>query len=226
MFSLKAWVIQMGKGSFVFYVEWLDHLGLLEPAEAMAVLQALRAYIDCGALPELTGAAAMAFSFIRSQIDRDMEKWETIRSKRAEAGKLGAQATNERHKAAKAASAESAEQRAANSAVNVNVTGNVNVPSKDGGIEEKTKTNRFIPPTLEQVAEYVQERGSSVDPQAFIDFYAAKGWMVGKSPMKDWKAACRNAEGWDRWKKESQHSAGRGGRLVKDQSGAEVVVFD
>ena len=216
----------MGKGSFVFYVEWLDHLGLLDPAEAMAVLQALRVYIGSGALPELTGAAAMAFSFIRSQIDRDMEKWETIRSKRSEAGKLGAQATNERHKTAKAANAASAEQGTANPAVNVTVTGNVNVSSKDGGIGDKPQNKRFTPPTLEQVTEYVQERSSPVDPQAFIDFYAAKGWMVGKSPMRDWRAACRNAEGWDRWKKEPQQSAGRGGRLVKDQSGAEVVVFD
>ncbi len=51
------------------------------------------------------------------------------------------------------------------------------------------------------MAAYVKERGSAVDPQVFIDFYAAKGWMVGKSPMKDWKAACRNAEKWERWRK-------------------------
>lgn len=43
------------------------------------------------------------------------------------------------------------------------------------------------------------ERHSPVDPQEFIDFYESKGWMVGKTPMKDWKAACRNAEKWERW---------------------------
>ena len=63
-----------------------------------------------------------------------------------------------------------------------------------------TTKKRFIPPTLEQVAEYVKQRGSKVDPQGFIDFYESKGWMVGKTPMKDWKAACRNAEHWERWK--------------------------
>lgn len=31
-----------------------------------------------------------------------------------------------------------------------------------------------------------------VDPQRFVDFYASKGWKVGKEPMKDWKAAVRN----------------------------------
>ena len=38
-----------------------------------------------------------------------------------------------------------------------------------------------------------------MDPQAFLDFYQARGWMVGKAPMRDWRAACRNAESWERW---------------------------
>lgn len=60
---------------------------------------------------------------------------------------------------------------------------------------------RFSPPTVEQVSEYVRERGSNVDPQYFVDFYASKGWRVGNHPMKDWKAACRNAERWERHSK-------------------------
>lgn len=67
--------------------------------------------------------------------------------------------------------------------------------------------SQFVPPTLEEVTAYVLERGSKVDPQGFIDFYASKGWMVGKTPMKDWKAACRNAENWERW--DRNRSSGR-----------------
>lgn len=70
----------------------------------------------------------------------------------------------------------------------------------DSGADKPPSHPRFVPPTVEQVAEYVRSRGSSVDPQGFIDFYEAKGWMVGRTPMKDWKAACRNAESWERWK--------------------------
>lgn len=65
----------------------------------------------------------------------------------------------------------------------------------------KPKKEKFVPPTLEQVSEYVKERGSKVVSQDFIDFYESKGWMVGKDPMKDWKAACRRAEKWDCWDK-------------------------
>ena len=59
----------------------------------------------------------------------------------------------------------------------------------------KQPHKRFTPPTREEVAAYCTERGNKVDPDRFVDFYTSKGWMVGKSPMKDWKAAVR---GWER----------------------------
>ena len=78
------------------------------------------------------------------------------------------------------------------------------------GEENKAATppraKRFTPPTLAEVQTYVLERQSPVDPQGFIDFYEAKGWLVGKTPMKDWKAACRNAEKWERWNRNDSRS--------------------
>lgn len=59
----------------------------------------------------------------------------------------------------------------------------------------------FVPPTVEEVAEYVLSRGSCVDPQVWVDYYAARGWMMGKAIMQDWKTAVRLSESWDRWKK-------------------------
>lgn len=51
---------------------------------------------------------------------------------------------------------------------------------------------RFRAPTSDEVGEYVREQGLNLDPVAFVDFYASKGWRVGSSPMRDWKAAARN----------------------------------
>lgn len=59
---------------------------------------------------------------------------------------------------------------------------------------QKTSPSRFIPPTVDQVKAYCEERGNGIDPQRFVDFYSSKGWMVGKNKMKDWKAAIR---GWE-----------------------------
>ncbi len=86
-------------------------------------------------------------------------------------------------------------------------------PNTNPNTNPSVCAKRFTPPTLAEVQSYVAERHSPVDPQEFIDFYASKGWMVGKTPMKDWKAACRNAEKWDRWgKKQGAMSKGPGFR--------------
>lgn len=63
--------------------------------------------------------------------------------------------------------------------------------------KEGVRAARFTPPTVDEVREYCRERGNSVDAERFVDFYTAKGWKVGKSPMKDWKAAVRTWEKGD-----------------------------
>lgn len=52
----------------------------------------------------------------------------------------------------------------------------------------------FVRPTVTEVAAYCAERGNGIDPQLFVDSYEAKGWLVGKTPMRDWKAAVRTWE--------------------------------
>ena len=59
-------------------------------------------------------------------------------------------------------------------------------------------TKRFIHPTVDDVREYCFERGNSIDPQRFVDYYTSNGWMVGKNKMKDWKAAVRTWEQKDK----------------------------
>ena len=60
--------------------------------------------------------------------------------------------------------------------------------------DKEENRKRFIPPTLDEVSAYCTERQNHIDPQHFIDFYASKGWMVGKNRMKDWQAAVRTWE--------------------------------
>ncbi|MBM6919207.1 hypothetical protein [Intestinimonas butyriciproducens] len=76
--------------------------------------------------------------------------------------------------------------------------------TEEGAGAEGFAPRRFHPPTLSQVRDYVYERNSPVDPQGFLDFYQAKGWMVGSTPMQDWKAALRNAESWERWQRQER----------------------
>lgn len=57
--------------------------------------------------------------------------------------------------------------------------------------------NTFIRPKPEQVTEYAKELGFVLDGNHFVDHYEARGWLIGKNPMKDWKAAVRT------WKRNS-----------------------
>ncbi len=53
--------------------------------------------------------------------------------------------------------------------------------------KKKKKASKFIPPTVEEVKSYCQERKNNIDPEQFVAFYSSKGWKVGAQPMKDWK---------------------------------------
>ncbi len=85
--------------------------------------------------------------------------------------------------------------------------------------KKKSSAKRsFTPPTLQEVQEYCRERGNSVDPQRFLDFYEAKGWMIGKNKMKDWKAAVRTWERQDAERTEGQKVACRQGASAENDA--------
>lgn len=71
---------------------------------------------------------------------------------------------------------------------------------------------RFQRPTPEEVSEYAKTIGYSLDGERFCSHYDSNGWMIGKSPMKNWKAAVVT------WKKKQQ-----GGADGKTQSGVGIT---
>ena len=89
-----------------------------------------------------------------------------------------------------------------NESLQQNVTHVTSVTTKDNEsksksksyIERNTKERKFSKPTLEEVISYCQERNNDVDAERFINYYESKGWKVGSTPMKDWKAAVRTWE--------------------------------
>jgi len=66
--------------------------------------------------------------------------------------------------------------------------------SNPNPIDNRGNTPKFTPPSLEEVQSYCKERNNKVDAGKWYDFYSAKGWMIGKNKMKDWKAAVRTWE--------------------------------
>jgi uncharacterized protein YdaU (DUF1376 family) len=41
---------------------------------------------------------------------------------------------------------------------------------------------KFTKPSIQKIQEYCKERGNTVSPETFFDFYESKGWFVGNTP--------------------------------------------
>jgi hypothetical protein len=72
---------------------------------------------------------------------------------------------------------------------------------------KKEKTT-FQKPTLQELLDYKTElNDTTIDTEAFFDYYESKGWLIGKAPMKSWKAAVRlwirNNKKWNKEKAEA-----------------------
>lgn len=82
-----------------------------------------------------------------------------------------------------------------NDVTQCNVTGalhSVSVSVSESVSEEKIRNQ--IPPSIESIVEYCNQRQNNIIPQKFFDHYQSKGWMVGRTKMKDWQAAIRTWE--------------------------------
>ena len=196
------------KPGVLIYFDLKPCLQRLTNEQRGVLFTAILDYAESGVLPELGDGVAVgvAWDFIKPRIDRDDEAYTTrIEQARAAANKRWGASTDTDVCGGMRAHTD-AYERMPTSTSKPTSTSASSTASKGGEplaaaplAPDKPKARRFIPPTVEEVAEYVQSRSSPVDPQGFIDYYESKGWTVGKSPMTDWKAACRAAEKWERW---------------------------
>ena len=68
--------------------------------------------------------------------------------------------------------------------------------ASSGAITSQPVQRRFVPPTLEDIRLYCQGRNNDVDPQRFLDYFEASGWVDGKgNKVKNWKQKIISWEG-------------------------------
>jgi hypothetical protein len=78
---------------------------------------------------------------------------------------------------------------------NLEAPENYTLKEQESLLKNKRTIKRFVPPSVDEVRVYIKEHKYPVDPEAFIDFYESKGWMIGPNKMKSWQAAVRT---WSR----------------------------
>lgn len=205
------------KDSFVLYTKYLDNIQALSMEQRGMLFTSLMLYASGQEPEEMDPVTAMAFSFIKSQMDKDIEKYNETCAKRSEAGKLGGRPKKqEEAKKANGFSENQKKQGKAKKADNEYEYDNDN-----DLLKENTKRKVFSPPTVDDVRAYCLERNNKVDPQQFVDFYESKGWMIGKNKMKDWKAAVRT---WERSETKTRQEGTA--KLTKDNNNFERRRYD
>lgn len=160
----------MAKEYVPIFFDWLDVTQDLSAEEKGNLIDAVVAYASGQEYEHLlTGGCKIAFRFLKGQVDRNNAISEARSNARA--NKPEQNTTNE----------------------NKTEQNGTNFPKEKEKDKEKENNNKkFVPPTVEEVAAYMNEIGCDVDPQYFVDYHVARNWVLSNGKQaKDWKAVCR-----------------------------------
>ena len=196
----------MSKPGVMFYFDVRPCIKRLNLNEKGQLFEAILDYAESGIEPELDGALGIAWDFIQPRLDQDTERYgnKVLQKQYAafvrELKKRGSvvisfdEWTNMTD-VARDQLISGDIGRYPTPTPTPTPTSTPTSNSREVYASSPPRTSCFTPPSVEEVRVYCAERKNSVDPERFVDFYASKGWLVGKSKMKDWRAAVRS---WER----------------------------
>ena len=189
--------------------DWLDMLdGLPDDSARWTVLKAVAGYALDGTEPDnLEGSAKDIFRTIKKTIQHRKRQTRFYTKQKTTPSESDAVKTSESDAGSESDASTSTPSESDarffkditnNQEIYKNIKGDIKGESETD--PETPKRKIFNPPTFEEVAAYCRERNNNVDPEQFISFYQSKNWMIGKNRMKDWKAAVRTWEKYQRQK--------------------------
>lgn len=182
--------------NFIFYRSFWEGLKDLPQDTMVRLVSALCEYALNDVEPDLAGLEKAVFTSWRANID--------AAQKRRENGKRGGRPRKDIPEPIDDESepAETTEKTYGFETENHRFSEtkpNINQKQKQKYKEnENDNSSRFRKPTVDEVRAYCQERKNSIDPEQFWNYYESKGWRVGKTPMKSWKACVVT---WERYEK-------------------------
>lgn len=190
----------------MIYFELLDEMTELTDEECGALFRDMLVYGRTGVLPEYSDRTMRTmWKLVQTRLDNDARRYYEISEARTEAGRKGGRPrkqseSNEKQIKTKKPIAFLEKQ---NNPTTTSTTTSTTTTIK---ADKSPAPAHFAKPTVEEVEAYCIEKGLSLDPHAFVDYYTSNGWMVGRGHMKDWRAAARN---WERREKKQGAPARR-----------------
>jgi hypothetical protein len=166
------------KKSFILYCDQQGVFNKLPDEIAGKLIKHIFAYVNDENPPCDDLLLSIAFEPIKTQLKRDLSKYEDYIDKQSVNGSKGGRPkkANETQKT----QAFFQEPKKADNVI-VIVNDNENEISKKG----------FVKPTIEDVKTYMKEQGMNDISERWMSHYESNGWLVGKNKMKDWKASVR-----------------------------------
>lgn len=182
----------MALGYVKIYYDFKEKTSSLSPTEIGRLVLAMAEYAETGVTPNIVGNERFVFPIFKVQIDRDheayAEKVQTLRENGSKGGRPKNQKVSEETKRFLEKPNESKKSQEEEKEKEEEY----NTLSCESVIRAHARA--FVPPTVDEVRTYCEKRKNTVDAEKFVDHYTANGWLIGRTPMKDWKAAVRKWE--------------------------------
>lgn len=191
------------KKSWVMYKTWIPLFTSLPTEKAGELIKAICAYENGWDVALSDPIISSVFVMIKNTLEKDAEEYEKVCQKRAEsASKANASKSKQ-----KRANATKRKQKDATEGDNDNENDNDNDNVYPSDIKDRGARSRFIPPTVEEVKAYCQERGNNVDAEHFVAYYSSQRWKKANGQaVSDWKGCVRT---WE--KKDDRQQVARSG---------------
>lgn len=208
------------KPGVMIYFEILPVLENLWWWQRFALVEAMIYYARDKRLPKFRGTLQAVWKMVQPIIDRDDERYRNSVEKSSKGGKAKAAKLRQQH--AKKEDVPDSAQECLNcqstisnpqSTISNPQSSNSNLQSSPVKERESAPTGAsavggngasagdfFVPPSAQQVRDFVLKESLRFQPEDFLDYYSANGWMIGNQPIRDWKAVARR---WSR--KEKNH---------------------
>lgn len=192
------------------WLDWGKATSRLKDAEKGRLIDAIVAYAngeDPGLI--LSGNEQYLFPAFQLQVDRDRADLAETEEAKRRAGIASGEARRTKGTRVDPVEQEGTDTNKSNKEYRIKNKDN-RTETKDEDIGAKPKRTRaFVPPTADEVAAFCAEHGYSIDPGAFVDYYARQGWQLANGrKIVDWKACVRTWVRKDNERGPRQQSSG------------------